>query len=45
MGRFVHPCKPERAGREHFDVDDAFSAHLRLPLTGHGARWKLSSLL
>ena len=45
MDWFGARCKPERAGREHFDVDDAFSAHLRRRLTGKTAGWKVSALL
>ena len=45
MDWFGARCKPGRAGREHFDVDDAFSAHPRRPLTGKTLEWKLRAFL
>jgi hypothetical protein len=45
MERFGPRCKGMGDPHGDLGVDDAFSAHLRRPLTGKSARWKLQSLL
>jgi hypothetical protein len=45
MEWFGRPCKGTGVWRGDFAVDDAFSAHLRGPLTGEIERGKLLSLL
>jgi hypothetical protein len=44
MDRFDRPCKRARGGCGDFAVDGAFSAHMRGPLTGAAAGWKLGAV-
>ncbi len=45
MGRFGGACKGSLSRQRRFGADDAFSAHLRRPLTGKTAGWKLRGFL
>ena len=45
MDRFGRCCKGPRALRDNYAVDDAFSAHMRGPLTGFAVEGKLGAFL